>query len=222
MGHKGRKDKPAANSNALPMVPVDSSSASEAPSIVVKDSSPGSMNAVPRPHWSTFIAPGASVLVAALSLFTTWYVFRKSAEANRNVVRPFVTFSYTQETPLSLSRSDAGMADRLVASGSATLANVGNTAAYGVTTEIADSRLTCSSPSKDTVVLPHSSRRYPLICDGKDPQYSSDTLGVRPIPGHISYRDVNGFTFGEPIVVWLCIGPLSSEFCKLQLQHVSN
>ena len=179
-----------------------------------------------RPHWTTFVAPSVSVLVAALSLFTTWYVFRTSAEANRNVVRPFVTLFYVQNTSGGLFRSGDGATDKVGALGTVTLTNVGNTPAYDVTTEFTSSlwqsKLTCTGLIKGTLVLPHSFKTYPIVCDGSDPKFKSDVEGTAYIFGRISYHDVNGFVFGEPIQVGLCIGQLDGPFCKANIPRLQQ
>ena len=173
----------------------------------------------PRSEWPTRVTPLASIFVALLSLFTTWIVFLKSAEATRNASRPFVSLEYAPLHPLTYFRGDKGMTDTFGTTGVVTLTNVGNTPAYDVRPVLSDGHLTCSLPSKDFFVLPHVPKKYLMRCIGKDPKFSLDLLGVRYLTGNIFYRDASNFQFSEALTVTLCVGPLDNDTCKANMME---
>jgi hypothetical protein len=200
MGRNRRKNMNAESAKVPPLVPVEGSETELPTQAAAPEGKVPPKNVPEHPHWSTYIAPLVSVLVAALSLLTTWYVFLKTAETNRNNARPYVTFSFTQESPLGALRSEKPVVNKHGAVGVVTLINGGNTAAYNITTVISNSKLTCSATQKNIVVLPHTFTKYRIFCSGNDDAViKPDIFGVYPIEGSITYHDINGYGFTEPI-----------------------
>jgi hypothetical protein len=169
----------------------------------VKQLSPATAASAQRPHWTTFVAPTASVLVSGIALWTTLITQRDS----RLVQRPFVSVSFEQKRPGNLARNGDGKPPMALADGILTVKNTGNSPAFGVDFRIDDKKMTCGTVKPFDIAAHDQFVMNPEDCWEKPAlKWNPATIMTVYVGGSIKYRDSSGTHYDEPITVPINLG----------------
>ena len=143
------------------------------------------------PHWSTYITPVASLVIAGSALFIAW----ETQDVNKKVNRPIINVLFKEKHPFSVTGT----------SGTFTIKNSGNSPAYHLVLTFPDSDIESivAEVQGSGSLGPHDSIEQAAVLSPKQGHAPAGLDNARSfvvISAHATYGDSYGHRYVEPFV----------------------